>query len=347
MGHKVSFKLLSRDDFREGVFDRDGHCCVVCGDRAADAHHIIERRLFEDGGYYLENGASVCGPCHIKCEQTLISPEELRELCGIKHVCVPNELYPDHHYDKWGNSVLANGQRTMGPLFFDESVQKILRSGGVMDLFTHYVKYPRTHHLPWSPGIHDDDRVIDSMGSFVGKRVIVTEKMDGENTTLYQDHFHARSVDGRSHPSQDRAKAEHARFAHDIPYRWRISCENVYAQHSIAYEELPSYLLGFAVWNDRNECLGWEETQEWFELLGITPVNVLFDGIYNEEAIRALYDDQRDWDRCEGYVMRTAERFEFSQFNTHVAKYVRKGHVQTNKHWKFGQRIVPNGLADD
>ena len=346
MGHKIEFKLLTRDAFREGVFERDGHKCVVCGAPAKDAHHIIERKCWDDGGYYMENGASVCESCHLKCEMTLISPEELRELCGIKHICVPDQLYPDHIYDKWGNNILANGQRTIGPLFWDESVQKILRAGRVMDLFTHYVKYPRTHHLPWSPGIHDDDRVIHSMEGFKGKRVIVTEKMDGENTTLYSDHFHARSVDGRSHPSQDRAKAMHALFAHDIPYRWRVNCENVYAKHSIAYDDLPAYLLGFAVWNEWNRCLSWDETLEWFELLGIEPVKVLYDGLYDEAAIKALYDEKEDWEESEGLVMRIAEGFDFADFHKYVAKYVRSRHVQTNKHWKFGQRIEPNKLAE-
>ena len=60
--------LLTRDKFREGVFERDGHKCVICQDPAQDAHHIIERRLFSDGGYYMNNVASVCGDSHIKTE---------------------------------------------------------------------------------------------------------------------------------------------------------------------------------------------------------------------------------------------------------------------------------------
>ena len=52
--------LLSRDEFREGVFERDGHKCVVCKEQGKDAHHILERRLFNDGGYYLDNGATLC-----------------------------------------------------------------------------------------------------------------------------------------------------------------------------------------------------------------------------------------------------------------------------------------------
>ena len=43
--------LLTRDEFREGVFARDHNNCVICGEPAADAHHIVERRLFSDGGY--------------------------------------------------------------------------------------------------------------------------------------------------------------------------------------------------------------------------------------------------------------------------------------------------------
>jgi len=49
--------LLDRDSFREFVFVRDGHKCVICGAPKKDAHHIIERRLFSNGGYFIENGA--------------------------------------------------------------------------------------------------------------------------------------------------------------------------------------------------------------------------------------------------------------------------------------------------
>jgi 5-methylcytosine-specific restriction endonuclease McrA len=46
--------LLTRDRFRESVLARDNHACVVCKRKGIplDAHHIIERRLFPDGGYY-------------------------------------------------------------------------------------------------------------------------------------------------------------------------------------------------------------------------------------------------------------------------------------------------------
>ena len=42
--------LLTRDEFRNKVFERDRRRCVICGatnfDARLDAHHIIERRLW-------------------------------------------------------------------------------------------------------------------------------------------------------------------------------------------------------------------------------------------------------------------------------------------------------------
>jgi hypothetical protein len=337
-------KLLSRDAFREGVFARDHHTCVFCDAPAIDAHHIIERRLWADGGYYLANGASVCAEHHLQCEMTLSSVEQVREACGVTKVIVPSHLYADQPYDKWGNPILEDGRRARGELFFDESVQKILAAGGVLNLFTSRVKYPRTLHLPWSPGMNDDDRMLVSLEPFLGRRVIVTRKMDGENTTLYNDGTHARSVDSRSHPTRDWVKGFWSRFGFEIPEGWRICGENLFAQHSLAYNALPSYFMGFSVWNERNVCLSWDETLEWFELLGVPVVPVLYDGLFDERAIRSLWRDA-DAASHEGYVVRVADAISMAQFRTHVGKFVRRGHVQINKHWMRGQPIIPNGLA--
>lgn len=45
--------------------------------------HIIERKLFDDGGYYLNNAASVCEKHHIECEKTLITVEEVYKAAKI------------------------------------------------------------------------------------------------------------------------------------------------------------------------------------------------------------------------------------------------------------------------
>jgi len=339
-------KLLTRDQFREGVFARDNHKCVFCDKPAVDAHHIIERRLWPDGGYYMENGASVCEEHHLACERTVISVEDVRHACGITKIWVPPHLYDDHIYDKWGNPVLENGNRGKGELFFDESVQKVLKEGGVLPLFTPYVKYPRTNHLPWSPGIHDDDRVIRNLSAFQGQRVIVTEKMDGENTTFYRDHMHARSIDSRGGEDRAWVKQLWSSVAYELPEDWRVCGENLWAEHSIHYDNLPSYFLGFSIWNERNVCLSWDETQEWFALLNIQSVPVLYDGVWDEQRIKAI-GDQLNFDRSEGYVVRIADSFTYADFPKSIAKFVRAGHIQTTKHWRAGRQFTPNELAKD
>jgi len=152
--------LLERDMFRMSVFERDRHTCVMCEHPAKDAHHILERRLWSDGGYYLDNGASLCSDCHILAEETNISVEDLRKACKIENPILPDNLYDEYEYDKWGNIILPNGTRIVGELFYDTSVQKVLRCGGVLDLFLPYVKYQRTYHLPSSPTVNNDDRQL-------------------------------------------------------------------------------------------------------------------------------------------------------------------------------------------
>lgn len=313
----------------------------MCGDAGVDAHHIMERRLFPNGGYYVENGATVCSKCHLLAESTEISCDDLRKKIGITDVILPPHLYKDEKYDKWGNQYLANGQRLRGELFDDESVQKILAN---KHNFTKYIKYPRTYHLHNS-NPSKDDRVQHNLEEFIGKRVIVTEKMDGENTTMYGDHIHARSIDSDSHASRSWVKNFHASYvAYNIDEGWRICGENMYAKHAIPYDNLDSYFLGFSVWNSSNECLSWDDTKEYFEILGVSHVPELYDGEWNKDL---MYDFvPSDTDKQEGFTIRLAESFHYGKFRDSIVKWVRPNHVQTTHNWKR-EVMVKNRLRKE
>ncbi len=202
------------------------------------------------------------------------------------------------------------------------------------------VKYPRTPHLPWSSGATSDDVRHTGVSHFAGLNVVVTEKMDGENTSLYSDHIHARSLDSRHHPSRDWVKQWHAKFAHNIPEGWRICGENLFARHSIAYEKLDSYFYGFSIWNADNVCLSWDETLEWFTLLKVRCVPIIYQGLWNESLISGL---RLDTAKQEGYVVRVADSFAYENFAQSVSKWVRADHVTTEKHWMHSE-VIPNGL---
>ena len=332
--------LLTRDEFRESVLVRDNYKCIVCGKPAKDAHHILERRLFQDGGYYLDNGASLCGKCHIEAEQTILSAQTLREILCVDPI-LPEHLYRDQMYDKWGNIIIegGNGSRLPGELFDDESVQKILSP--VLHLFVKYIKYPRTYHLPWS-NLGKSDRMLKDDTCFIGNEVVVTEKLDGENTTLYNGYLHARSLEYEPHESRNFIKQFHAKIGHEIPENMRICCENVSAVHSITYKYLNHFVYGFSIW-DGLKCLSWDETIEWFDLLSIPPVPVLYHGTYDKYLIHSIYENISNAREIEGYVIRRANSFHMKDFSKNIAKFVRPNHVQdTVHHWKSKKVIFNN-----
>jgi len=177
-------------------------------------------------------------------------------------------------------------------------------------------------------------------------------KMDGESCSIYRDYVHARSLDSRHHESRSWVKNLQARIGHEIPEGYRICGENLYAKHTIHYHNLPSYFLGFSVWNDKNVCLGWDETLEWFELLGLSHVPVLYEGAWNEQAIRDVFPETYNGDPCEGFVVRLREPFHYVHFQSSVAKYVearfREELEQTDDSFKpwYLREVVRNHLRE-
>lgn len=206
-------------------------------------------------------------------------------------------------------------------------------------------KYPRTHHLPWSPGATADDKILTTTAHFDGKQVVVSEKLDGENCTIGQTYTHARSTTSKHHPSRAWVKGLQAQIGHELPEGWRLCGENLFAKHSIGYDELPSYFMLFSVWNDKNVCLSWAETVDWARLLNLHLVPVLYKGIWNQDKIAKIWDGKSrvGGGVGEGYVVRVASAFSYSQFAKCVAKFVRPHHVQTDAHW-MQSKVVPNKL---
>jgi hypothetical protein len=331
--------LLTRNEFREGVFARDGHKCVICGQPGDAAHHIIERKLFTDGGYYLDNGATLCADCHVGAENTTISADDIRAAIHVGTPRLPDHLSPEDRYDKWGNVILPSGLRLRGELFDEEPVQKMLAP--LLHLFTNRVKYPRTFHYATSPGASDDDKIHASTDQWQGMEVIATEKLDGECTTLYHDYMHARSLDYEPHPSRTFIKRIWAEIAHDIPEGLRLCGENVTAVHSIEYTDLEGYFYIFGIWENL-KCLSWDDTVEYATLLHLPVVPVLYRGLWSDSLVSQL-SASLDLNRQEGFVIRPAAAFQFGDFRRLVGKWVRKGHVQTSTHWKE-QVVRYNGL---
>ncbi|MGZ8924335.1 MAG: RNA ligase family protein [Nitrososphaeraceae archaeon] len=202
-------------------------------------------------------------------------------------------------------------------------------------------KYPRTPHLPWSYRKNSDDDMLPNVDHLLGKEVVITEKLDGENTSCYSDYIHARSIDSRHHLSRNWVKMFHATFAHLIPNNVRICGENMYAKHSIYYTNLLTYFYVHSIWK-KDVCLSWDETVNLVADLGLVTVPIIARCTFNINLITQL-TEQLNYEQSEGYVIRVVEAFQFAQFGTNMAKFVRPNHVQTSQHW-MTDKIIPNQL---
>ena len=167
------------------------------------------------------------------------------------------------------------------------------------------------------------------------------------NCTMYSDYIHSRSINSEPHPSRNWVKGLWAQKGYNIPEDWRVCGENMYAKHAIHYTNangnaLDTYFYMFSIWNERNICLSWNETEEWAELLGFTLVPVLYKGIWDMNVIEQLNKKmEANPNTIEGYVVRLAREYHYSEFRNVCGKYVRKNHVDNNHgHWARNKMVI-------
>ena len=113
--------LLTREEFRKQVFERtNGKCCVPgCNCDAVDAHHIMDRKLWNNGGYYLSNGAALCEKHHWDAEKGIITPKNCYDY--MKITILPRT--PDNIIEKYKDKV-TNYDSLYRSVFFDGIIDK-------------------------------------------------------------------------------------------------------------------------------------------------------------------------------------------------------------------------------
>jgi hypothetical protein len=203
-------------------------------------------------------------------------------------------------------------------------------------------KYPKSWHIFYSEKLSSDDKQHHDDNHFHGKNVIVSIKMDGENTTIYNKTSHARSMDSQI-DSEDRRWIEALRKSKiegNIPDSLRICGENMFYKHTCKYEDLDSMFYVFSIW-DGSKCLSWEETKIWCDLLGLVTVPIIYEGLYNKDIIISRFKEYIANNKdVEGFVIRNEEEFEIEDFSTSLSKYVRRTFVIPSQHWRYSVKTL-------
>lgn len=198
-------------------------------------------------------------------------------------------------------------------------------------------KYGRTYHFPFSEGATSDDRILQDWENILSHQLVMTEKLDGENTCLKSSGVYARSHGAPTrNPWAGNMWPIWERVRNDLG-DLEVFGENLYGIHSIEYERLPYFFFVFAI-RDGERWLSWEEVLFYAELLELATIPVLEIGSFAAAQIKQLIADRMEkgsvfGGECEGFVFRNYEGFEVDDFKNNVLKYVRSNHVKTNQHW--------------
>lgn len=198
-------------------------------------------------------------------------------------------------------------------------------------------KYPRTYHFSFSEGATSDDKITEDDFLLKNKKIVITEKMDGENTTIYNNYWHARSLTSSHQEYHSKLIRRMQEFQYLIPDNLRICGEDLCVKHSIYYDNLPDIFLAFSVW-ENEICYSWEDTLEICDMLEIKTVPVLYEGDFDLDLIKEIAKKVVKEGK-EGIVVRSFDIFLYKDFSKNVMKFVRKNHVQTDKHWSKGEII--------
>lgn len=218
-------------------------------------------------------------------------------------------------------------------------------------------KYGRTYHYDFSPGTTSDDRINKDWWEDMQtiKKVIHTEKLDGENTCLNGIGIFARSHAAPTlHPWSNHMKEKFSVQQQDLKeLGLDLFGENLYAQHSIKYEILDSHFYMFAV-RKLDKWLSWEEVKYWAEMFDYPTVpefttHTIKDISITKDYIKKYVTLQSEapsefgsYDLTkEGIVTRNVDEYHVDDFKQNVFKYVRKDHVSTDVHWTRNWKRAP------
>lgn len=227
-------------------------------------------------------------------------------------------------------------------------------------------KYGRTFHFPFSPGTTSDDRISHNYWRDLIKlkRIVITEKLDGENSCLNSIGVFARSHAAPTrHPWSEHLKRKWSLIRHELEANdLEIFGENMYACHSIEYTELEDHFFVFGI-RQNDTWLSWKEVEDWCFLLDFKTVPVF--GIFDlldfadeqefREYILSLVSKPSDLgsidfnskEECfmEGVVVKNYDAYTSSDNgrinDTDVWKYVRKDHVKSDEHWSKNWQTAP------
>lgn len=209
-----------------------------------------------------------------------------------------------------------------------------------------FLKFPSTPHLALLNGVKvRDDKVMSKSerDDFLRHELVVEEKIDGANLGISFDpdgniraqnrgeYLHLPGLGQWRKLDEWLAKRTDLLFENLID-RYIVFGEWCYARHSIGYDQLPDWFLGFDVYDKHNaHFLSCVLRDKFFRSIGLFHVPQIARGQYTLIEMRELLSQSQFTDKpAEGLYL----RHDKDDWLVERAKLVRPAFIQTvNQHW--------------
>jgi ATP-dependent RNA circularization protein (DNA/RNA ligase family) len=221
-----------------------------------------------------------------------------------------------------------------------------------------FFKFPSTPHLSvLGNGTVRDDKVlsIEKRDHFLKNKVSVEEKIDGANLGISFDDAGTLIIQNRGSILSKPYSGQWKKLEQWLKYRKETFFDHLHAQyilfgewcfarHSVGYDSLPDYFLGFDIFNKQNRrFLSIKKRNERFKDMDISAVPLIDQGIFSFQQLGELMGKSRFSDEpAEGIYLRHDE----GEWLKDRAKLVKPEFIQTMEvHWSR-KKITPNRLKD-
>jgi hypothetical protein len=212
-----------------------------------------------------------------------------------------------------------------------------------------FIKFPSTPHIIIPPGLKiRDDKLLDDhfRNELLHQPIILEEKIDGANIGIWFDPAGqlylqnrgqiltlASSVPSQFGPLKAWIASRQFHFFQILSSRYILFGEWCFAKHTVFYNRLPDYFLGFDLYDREQACfLAQSRRDQFMRALEVATVPGLFAGILGslEQLLQYLGPSRVGSDTMEGLYI----RLDTTLCLAIRAKYVRPNFLQTDEiHW--------------
>lgn len=211
-----------------------------------------------------------------------------------------------------------------------------------------FYKFPSTPYIEADSTVKRSDKILqaDEVEKILNETIYIEEKIDGANLGIsFSDagdlklqnrgSYLTVPFEGQWKPLKNWLLYRESRIFDYITNRYILFGEWCYARHSIYYNALPDWFIGFDLYDKKQEkFLSVKQRNRLLSKMEIEIIPLLGQGIYSLEELPGFFGQSKyGGEKCEGIYIRQDQ----GNYLKYRAKMVRREFKQNiTEHWSKG-----------